>query len=574
MLTLLKMFLLFVTSVLAKDVPKLPDHVPAHSTSHRVVYGHSLVLTAVLLFVLICYLVKAFLCSHFHKVKAAPSINRRLDEEFGLLTMPSPQASPQPSPGLRRMERRHLTRLSLGRFRSDLEDLTDCESDVEAHAASSMGHLVSPATMGALDTLVSLSEVRSMQSFEQRRSPVVPCLEATDHSSLVEPQESFTTVEVAAVDWSMDVLVEAAEVAAAAADMTAAVEAVAAEMAAEVAATDAAANAAAAEKMAGKRATERAAVAVAEVVSAERAATMAVEAEVAVATEVVLPEVAVATEVVLPEVAVATEVVLPEVAVAAEAVLPKVAVAAEAVLPKVAVAAEAVLPEEAAVDMAVDEAAAAKAAEMAVAETEVAAMATAPASAASAPEPALGRAGSETAPSKADRLDISQGDKAVTPVARRTRAGKRLAQQASTTPAQRSRPTPQCSTRTPASSGLKRASSAHDEQLHTAFVSADVTRSGDLSKRELYAALAQVGLALKSSEALGVWRNFDRNRDGRLDAPHPRLRLRRTIHPLASHPKAPPSTSNLILLAPRHVPSPAPLPILHPLPFPSPPHPM
>ena len=541
MLTLLKMFLLFVTSVLAKDVPKLPDHVPAHSTSHRVVYGHSLVLTAVLLFVLICYLVKAFLCSHFHKVKAAPSINRRLDEEFGLLTMPSPQASPQPSPGLRRMERRHLTRLSLGRFRSDLEDLTDCESDVEAHAASSMGHLVSPATMGALDTLVSLSEVRSMQSFEQRRSPVVPCLEATDHSSLVEPQESFTTVEVAAVDWSMDVLVEAAEVAAAAADMTAAVEAVAAEMAAEVAATDAAANAAAAEKMAGKRATERAAVAVAEVVSAERAATMAVEAEVAVATEVVLPE---------------------------------VAVAAEAVLPKVAVAAEAVLPEEAAVDMAVDEAAAAKAAEMAVAETEVAAMATAPASAASAPEPALGRAGSETAPSKADRLDISQGDKAVTPVARRTRAGKRLAQQASTTPAQRSRPTPQCSTRTPASSGLKRASSAHDEQLHTAFVSADVTRSGDLSKRELYAALAQVGLALKSSEALGVWRNFDRNRDGRLDAPHPRLRLRRTIHPLASHPKAPPSTSNLILLAPRHVPSPAPLPILHPLPFPSPPHPM
>lgn len=56
-----------------------------------------------------------------------------------------------------------------------------------------------------------------------------------------------------------------------------------------------------------------------------------------------------------------------------------------------------------------------------------------------------------------------------------------------------------------------------DEQLRAAFLSADVSHSGDLSKRELYAALDKVGLALTPSEALGVWRNFDRDKDGRVD---------------------------------------------------------
>lgn len=58
---------------------------------------------------------------------------------------------------------------------------------------------------------------------------------------------------------------------------------------------------------------------------------------------------------------------------------------------------------------------------------------------------------------------------------------------------------------------------SHDESLYAAFQAADADGSGALSKRQLYAALALVGLHVKASEQLQLWRMFDRDTNGRVD---------------------------------------------------------
>jgi len=63
----------------------------------------------------------------------------------------------------------------------------------------------------------------------------------------------------------------------------------------------------------------------------------------------------------------------------------------------------------------------------------------------------------------------------------------------------------------------RRASSVYDNALSLAFHEADKDCSGDLSKRQLYAALRSLGFEMTSSEALFMWRLFDRNANGRVD---------------------------------------------------------
>jgi len=57
---------------------------------------------------------------------------------------------------------------------------------------------------------------------------------------------------------------------------------------------------------------------------------------------------------------------------------------------------------------------------------------------------------------------------------------------------------------------------AHD-RLRCAFDQFDVDADGQLSKRELYRALEQLGLRLTPSQQLDIWKTFDRDHNGRVD---------------------------------------------------------
>ena len=116
-----------------------------------------LMLYAVLLVLYAIHLLSSRCGTGWNKTKEAP-INRRLDEEFGLLTMPSPQASPGPSPGRPRRSSLSIGRLALGRYRSNLDETTICDS------VSVVPHPASPSLMVALDGLVSLSRARSTRT--------------------------------------------------------------------------------------------------------------------------------------------------------------------------------------------------------------------------------------------------------------------------------------------------------------------------------------------------------------------------------------------------------------------------
>ena len=62
---------------------------------------------------------------------------------------------------------------------------------------------------------------------------------------------------------------------------------------------------------------------------------------------------------------------------------------------------------------------------------------------------------------------------------------------------------------------LKRqGSSVHDGRLKLAFASVDTDHTGSLSKRQLYEALARVGLTFSPSEQLTIWTTFDRDGNG------------------------------------------------------------
>ena len=58
--------------------------------------------------------------------------------------------------------------------------------------------------------------------------------------------------------------------------------------------------------------------------------------------------------------------------------------------------------------------------------------------------------------------------------------------------------------------------SVHDMPLKQAFEAVDRDQTGVLSKRQLYDALAQVGLTCAPSEQLSIWRLFDRDNDGKV----------------------------------------------------------
>ena len=58
--------------------------------------------------------------------------------------------------------------------------------------------------------------------------------------------------------------------------------------------------------------------------------------------------------------------------------------------------------------------------------------------------------------------------------------------------------------------------SPHQGRLRRAFCAADVDKSGTLSKRQLYQALAGAGLVMTASEQLVIWRLFDRDADGKI----------------------------------------------------------
>ena len=64
---------------------------------------------------------------------------------------------------------------------------------------------------------------------------------------------------------------------------------------------------------------------------------------------------------------------------------------------------------------------------------------------------------------------------------------------------------------------LKRSTSIYDASLRAAFASVDTDCSGVLSKRQLYAALARVGLTLTPAEQLRIWKLFDRDANGSID---------------------------------------------------------
>jgi len=55
-----------------------------------------------------------------------------------------------------------------------------------------------------------------------------------------------------------------------------------------------------------------------------------------------------------------------------------------------------------------------------------------------------------------------------------------------------------------------------ERRLREAFETADTDANGALSKRELYGALASVGLSLTSAQQLAIWRTQDHNDDGRV----------------------------------------------------------
>ena len=55
---------------------------------------------------------------------------------------------------------------------------------------------------------------------------------------------------------------------------------------------------------------------------------------------------------------------------------------------------------------------------------------------------------------------------------------------------------------------LKRTASVYDGALRAAFVAADLDATGKLSKRQLYAALARVDLAVSASEQLAIWKEL------------------------------------------------------------------
>eukprot|EP00322_Chrysochromulina_rotalis_P018399 CAMPEP_0115829274 /NCGR_PEP_ID=MMETSP0287-20121206/1014_1 /TAXON_ID=412157 /ORGANISM="Chrysochromulina rotalis, Strain UIO044" /LENGTH=399 /DNA_ID=CAMNT_0003282535 /DNA_START=37 /DNA_END=1237 /DNA_ORIENTATION=+ len=63
----------------------------------------------------------------------------------------------------------------------------------------------------------------------------------------------------------------------------------------------------------------------------------------------------------------------------------------------------------------------------------------------------------------------------------------------------------------------KQATSIYDDQLQMAFAIFDTDRTGGLSKRQLYAALAHVGLAFSLSEQLSIWKAFDRDSNGKIE---------------------------------------------------------
>ena len=64
---------------------------------------------------------------------------------------------------------------------------------------------------------------------------------------------------------------------------------------------------------------------------------------------------------------------------------------------------------------------------------------------------------------------------------------------------------------------LRQTNTIYDAELHEAFVAADTDQTGVLSKRQLYAALARVDLAVSPSEQLQIWAHFDRDRDGKVE---------------------------------------------------------
>ena len=64
---------------------------------------------------------------------------------------------------------------------------------------------------------------------------------------------------------------------------------------------------------------------------------------------------------------------------------------------------------------------------------------------------------------------------------------------------------------------LRRAETPYDGQLWQAFSAADADTTGSLSKRQLYGALAALGLKMTPSEELAVWHSFDRDKNGRVD---------------------------------------------------------
>ena len=303
-----------------------------------------------------------------------------------------------------------------------------------------------------------------------------------------------------------------------------------AEQAEAAAATKAAA--AAAEEAAAKAAMAATAKASAEAAARAEAVNAAVKAAAARAAEE-------ATVLKAAEVAAAAKAA--EEAAAAKAAEEAAAVKAaeeaaiKAAVEAVAVKAAAVKAAEEAAVKAAEEAVALRAAEEATAVKAAEEAAIKAAEEAAALRAAEEAAVAEGAAAEEAAAEVAAAEEAVAEVAAAVKAAAEAAAKAPRSAPVKSPRAPVKSPRTPVTSPLapvksplapvkspplkRQATSVYDSRLYEAFCAVDTDGTGELSKRQLYAALAQVGLAVTPSEQLSIWTSFDRDASGRIEWP-------------------------------------------------------